>query len=65
MNKEIIVAHTKDHETIECPHCGIALCAHYPADGDTGEACDTTYYATGFGHICLLEPKAFRYFEGV
>ena len=42
---EQIVAHTEDHETIECPHCGMNLCAHYPADWDTGEACESTYYA--------------------
>ena len=48
---EMIVAHDQSHETIDCPHCGIALCAHYPADGDTGEACETTYYATGVDHV--------------
>ena len=40
-----IVAHTKAHEAIDCPHCGIALCAHHPADGDTGETCEVSYYA--------------------
>ena len=47
-----IVAHTEDHETIDCPNCGIALCTLYPADWDTGEACETTYYATGVIHDC-------------
>ena len=47
-----IVAHTENHETIECPDCGKELCAHYPADWDTGEACETTYYATGVSHEC-------------
>ena len=39
-----IVDHTEDHETIEY--------GHYPADGDTGEACETTHYATGVSHDC-------------
>ena len=47
-----IVAHTDDHDTIECPHCDQVLCGHYPADGDTGEACETTHYATGVSHDC-------------
>ena len=47
-----IVAHTEAHETIDCPHCGAAICAHYPADWDTGEACETTHYATGVSHDC-------------
>ena len=47
---EQIVAHTKAHETIDCPHCGIALCAHHPANRDTGdrdtdETCEASYYA--------------------
>ena len=54
---EQIVAHTEVHETVDCPHYGIALCAHYPADWDTGEACETTYYATGVSHDC--QPTSF------
>ena len=48
----VSVAHTEAHETIDCAHCGMALCAHYPADWDSGEACETTYYATGISHAC-------------
>ena len=47
-----IVDHTEHHETIDCPQCGTALCAHYPADWDTGEACEYSYYATGYSHDC-------------
>ena len=46
-----IVEHTEDHETIACPHCGIELCAHYPAPWDEGEACETTAYVTGQDHV--------------
>ena len=52
MNEQIEVAHTEDHEIINCPHCDESLCGYYPAEGDTGEVCLTTYYATGFKHTC-------------
>ena len=56
-----IVAHTDDHETIPCPHCDEELCALYPADWDTtGEACETTYYATGVSHDCQWRSQAER-----
>ena len=54
---EQIVTHTENHETTDCPHSGIALCAHYPTDRDTGEACETTYYAAGVSHDC--QPVSF------
>ena len=55
MNEGIIVPHDESHETIDCPHCDESLCALYPADWDTGNACETTYYATGISHDCQAE----------
>ena len=50
-NSALLVAHTEDHETIDCPHCGAALCSVYPAPWDTGDACMTTSYVTGQDHV--------------
>ena len=61
-----IVAHTEDHETIDCPHCGIALCAHYPAPWEKGlaEVCEETSMATGDEHVLncdgLVDPAIGR-----
>ena len=46
-----IVAHTEDHETIDCPHCGTALCYRYPAPEADGEACTSTSYVTRQDHV--------------
>ena len=52
MYHPVSLPHTDDHETIDCPHCGLPICAVYPADGDTGPYCEITFYATGVDHVC-------------
>ena len=51
-----VVDHTEEHETIDCPDCGDALCAVYPApweiDPDLLVACLNTWYVTGTTHSC-------------
>ena len=50
-HQTVPVPHTEDHEIMACPHCGAALCAHYPAPMDAGEACLETTYITCQDHV--------------
>lgn len=37
---ETIIAHTDEHESIQCPHCDRPLCVMFPGPWDSEELCE-------------------------